>query len=104
MYKAIFLDIDDTVLNFPKSSEGAFKDTFDHFNLDFTDDLYNVYLEINDHLWKKQKNEEIRITFRRKKEKNRELFLLLQISCVDRSIYPDFCNRLYQRYGDEDRL
>ena len=62
MYKAIFLDIDDTVLNFPKSSEGAFKDTFDHFNLDFTDDLYNVYLEINDHLWKKQKNEEISVS------------------------------------------
>ncbi|QQD84246.1 YjjG family noncanonical pyrimidine nucleotidase [Jeotgalicoccus sp. ATCC 8456] len=60
-YKAIFLDIDDTILNFPKSSEGAFKDTFKHFNLDFTEDLYKVYLEINDDLWKQQKEEKITV-------------------------------------------
>lgn len=61
-YKAVFLDIDDTVLNFPKSSEGAFKDAFEHFNLDFNDDLYDVYLEINDDLWQRQKAEEITVS------------------------------------------
>ena len=47
-----------------------------------------------------RKNEEKRITFRGKKEKDRKLFLLLQVPCADRGFYPVFCNYLYQRHGD----
>lgn len=57
MYKAIFLDIDDTVFNFKKCSEGALKETFSQLNLEYNNDVFESFTEIDERLWKQQKEE-----------------------------------------------
>ncbi|MCH7378510.1 MULTISPECIES: YjjG family noncanonical pyrimidine nucleotidase [Acinetobacter] len=55
MYKAIFFDIDDTLLNFSVANRAAFIQSFAEFNLDHDDATYSTYKAINHHLWEKQK-------------------------------------------------
>ena len=57
MYKAIFLDIDDTVFNFKKCSESALKETFSTLNLEYNKDVFELFSAIDERLWKQQKEE-----------------------------------------------
>ena len=57
MYKAIFLDIDDTVFNFKKCSESALKETFSTLNLEYNKDVFESFSAIDERLWKQQKAE-----------------------------------------------
>lgn len=51
MIKAIFTDIDNTLLDFNKCSEAAIKKAMEEYNLKFQDGIINVFYEINDKLW-----------------------------------------------------
>ena len=55
MPKAIFFDVDDTLLNFGLSSKGALADVFDRFGLNLDDAVQNRYDDINNGLWAEQK-------------------------------------------------
>lgn len=57
MYKAIFLDIDDTVFNFKKCSESALKETFSTLNLEYNKNVFESFSAIDERLWKQQKEE-----------------------------------------------
>lgn len=57
MYKAIFLDIDDTVFNFKKCSESALRGTFSTLNLEYKKDVFEAFSAIDKQLWKQQKEE-----------------------------------------------
>ena len=57
MYKAIFLDIDDTVFNFKKCSESALKETFSRLNLEYNKNVFESFSAIDERLWKQQKEE-----------------------------------------------
>jgi len=52
MIKAIFIDIDNTLLDFNKCSKIAVENTMSEFGLDFCDEIYKVFLEVNDVLWR----------------------------------------------------
>lgn len=55
MYKAIFIDIDDTLLDFNVASKSAFKTSIHDFNLEWNDAIYQTYKNIDDRLWVHQK-------------------------------------------------
>ncbi|MBF0753966.1 MULTISPECIES: YjjG family noncanonical pyrimidine nucleotidase [Jeotgalicoccus] len=57
MYKAVFLDIDDTVFNFKKCSESALKGTFSTLNIEYNKGVFESFAEIDERLWKQQKEE-----------------------------------------------
>lgn len=57
MYKAIFLDIDDTVFNFKKCSESALKETFSALNLEYNKSIFESFSLIDERLWRQQKKE-----------------------------------------------
>lgn len=61
MYKAIFLDIDDTVFNFKQCSKGALEKTFSEMELEFVENIYEVFNEIDEGLWAKQKRNELSV-------------------------------------------
>jgi len=58
MYKAIFLDIDDTVFNFKRCSKGALEKTFSEMELEYDESIYKAFNEIDEGLWVKQKRNE----------------------------------------------
>lgn len=45
MYKAIFLDIDDTVFNFKRCSKGALEKTFSEMELEYDESIYKAFIE-----------------------------------------------------------
>lgn len=55
MYKAVFIDVDDTLLNFEICCRAAFGKSFETFHLEYDDKIYLLFKEINDELWRKQK-------------------------------------------------
>lgn len=55
MIKAILIDIDDTILDFKKSSEKAFINTIKDFNLTYKDEYFSYFEQINSDLWRDQK-------------------------------------------------
>ena len=55
MIKAILIDIDDTILDFKKSSKKAFINTIKDFNLTFKDEYFSYFEQINSDLWRDQK-------------------------------------------------
>lgn len=55
VYKAIFFDVDDTLLDFELCSKKALFKTFQVLQLDFTEEVYEHFREIDSRLWKKQK-------------------------------------------------
>ena len=61
MYKAIFLDIDDTVFNFKKCSEKALEKTFSKMELEYDENIYDVFTDIDEALWAKQKRNEMSV-------------------------------------------
>lgn len=61
MYKAVFLDIDDTVFNFKKCSERALEKTFSAMELNYDESIFDAFTEIDEILWTKQKRNELSV-------------------------------------------
>lgn len=61
MYKAIFLDIDDTVFNFKKCSESALEQTFSALKLNYEESIFDAFTEIDEGLWLKQKRNQLTV-------------------------------------------
>lgn len=61
MYKAIFFDVDDTLLNFSLCSQAALTKTFNDFNIEYNDTIYKIFCDIDNRLWLKQKQELISV-------------------------------------------
>ncbi|MFB6453822.1 YjjG family noncanonical pyrimidine nucleotidase [Chitinophaga sp. Hz27] len=55
MYKAIFFDVDDTLLNFKSSSKSALTKAFETQELLLTDAIFETFCEVDQALWAKQK-------------------------------------------------
>ncbi|NIG54675.1 YjjG family noncanonical pyrimidine nucleotidase [Chitinophaga sp. Cy-1792] len=55
MYKAIFFDVDDTLLTFKTSSRLALSKAFDAQGLTFNENIFEVFREMDQALWAKQK-------------------------------------------------
>lgn len=53
MIKVVFIDIDNTLLDFNQSSKQAVKQAFSNFGLPYKDSDYITFKKINDQLWKK---------------------------------------------------
>lgn len=52
-YRYILWDVDDTLLNFKKSEEFAFKDSLERFGIPYREELLTRYSAINKSFWKK---------------------------------------------------
>lgn len=52
-YRYILWDVDDTLLNFKKSEEYAFKDSLEKFGIPYREELLTRYSKINKSFWKK---------------------------------------------------
>ncbi len=50
-YTTLLLDVDGTLLDFDKSELVALRNTYEHFNIDTSDENLNVYVNINRQLW-----------------------------------------------------
>lgn len=57
--KAVLVDIDDTLLDFDRSSYKAMKNCIQRLNVPFDDNMFAVFKRINKGLWKKVENGEI---------------------------------------------
>lgn len=51
MIKAVFIDIDNTLLDFNACAKTAIRLLFDEYNREFTEEVFDVFLRINDRLW-----------------------------------------------------
>lgn len=61
MYKAVFLDIDDTVFNFKKCSERALEQTFSTMKLNYDESIFDAFTVIDEGLWIKQKRNQLTV-------------------------------------------
>lgn len=59
MIKAVFIDIDDTLLDFTKCAQYAMQESFRDFSLTFTQNMFPVFEGINTQLWKRLEKGEI---------------------------------------------
>lgn len=59
MIKAVFIDIDDTLLDFTKCAQYAMRESFRDFSLIFDKNMFPVFEEINTQLWKRLEKGEI---------------------------------------------
>ena len=62
-YDYLLFDADNTLFDFTKAEYNAFRITAEYGSLDFSDELYSRYSEINDELWKKLERKEITLEF-----------------------------------------
>ena len=62
-YEYLLFDADNTLFDFTKAEYMAFKETCMASNLEFSEELYIKYSEINDSLWKKIEGKEITLDF-----------------------------------------
>ena len=61
-YSLVFFDADDTLFDFSKSQEIAFRESISHFNISYhTDSLYYEYKKSNKDLWAKLEQGSIKI-------------------------------------------
>ena len=60
MVKAVFLDVDNTLLDFEKCSVAAMRQGFEELGLVYTDKVYETFLPINTALWQAMERGEIR--------------------------------------------
>ena len=63
MFKAIFFDIDNTLLDFNKGANKAMEKVFCDHKIPFSADMTNVFHEVNDSLWKRLEKEEITLEY-----------------------------------------
>ncbi len=59
MYKFLFLDLDDTILDFRKAEDGAIRETLQHFSIPDTDENVALYSAVNKQHWKMLERQEI---------------------------------------------
>ncbi len=52
MYSHIFLDLDDTLLDFQAGQRTSFEAVLAHYDIPFDENLYGVYNEVNQILWR----------------------------------------------------
>ena len=52
MVKAVFIDIDNTLLDFNKCAELSMRKCFEKFGLQFTNEIFPTFKRINDGLWR----------------------------------------------------
>lgn len=62
-YEILLFDADNTLLDFTKAEELAFRETCHASDMEYSDELYKLYSEINDSLWKKIEKKEITLDF-----------------------------------------
>ena len=62
-YEILLFDADNTLFDFTRAEENAFRETADAAGLDFSDALYHQYSSINDGLWKRLEQKEITLDF-----------------------------------------
>ena len=60
-YKALFIDIDNTLLTFRPSAESAFRKTFEAMGITYEPSYYEVYYWIGDVLWTQQQRQQITV-------------------------------------------
>lgn len=60
MKKYVFLDIDNTLLDFNKSSKISIIQGFEKFGLEYKEYMYDVFTKINDDLWGKIERKELK--------------------------------------------
>ncbi len=53
MKKAIFLDIDNTLLDFDKCAHLSMKNAFEDFGIPFSDGMFNMFERVNLSIWKR---------------------------------------------------
>lgn len=51
MIKVIFVDVDNTLLDFDKSSRIAMEETFRQFDITYDESIFSIFKEVNDRLW-----------------------------------------------------
>lgn len=51
MIKAVFIDVDDTLLNFRACAKEAMKATMQEFGMTYEESMFPVFIKINDALW-----------------------------------------------------
>lgn len=54
-YKAVFIDIDDTLLDFKKCSQSALEESCKYMGVMYSPDLYDYFHRIDKALWDRQK-------------------------------------------------
>ena len=59
MIKAVFIDVDNTILDFNKSSKIAIIKTAKELNVELNDSLFGVFKVINDYLWRQIEDRKI---------------------------------------------
>lgn len=60
-YQAIFFDVDDTLLNFGHSGKNAMEHAFAAFDLSLNDEVYATFTRLNNGLWTKQKQGQMKV-------------------------------------------
>jgi HAD superfamily hydrolase (TIGR01549 family) len=92
MIKAVFIDIDDTLLDFERACEEALKVGFEKFSLGpYRDAVVKTLLEVTADLWKKLEKEEI--TY--------ELLLKERFKCVFEKLGIDFDGLIFENFFRE---
>ena len=59
MYKAVLLDVDNTLLDFNLSAKETIKICFSVLGVPFTEEAFGVFLRVNDGLWRRIEKKEI---------------------------------------------
>ncbi len=59
MIKYIFLDLDDTILDFPWAERQAIRRTLEDFGIDLTEEIYQLYRQLNWECWLRLEQKEI---------------------------------------------
>ena len=59
MVKAVFIDIDNTILDFHKSAEKAIEITFNELGFNYNESVLGIFHTINDALWESLERKEI---------------------------------------------
>lgn len=55
MYKALFFDVDDTLLNFKLCSRAALSNSFESFHIQYDHSFFDLFYKIDHELWSRQK-------------------------------------------------
>lgn len=99
MIKAVFLDIDNTLLDFQKCSNHALEYSFNKNGLTFDQQVYPTFTKVNDRLWHKVEQKEITKDYLHQirfkcvlKELNKDQ---LTIESKGLLIEKDFCDKLF---------
>lgn len=95
-YKFIIFDADETLLDFSKAEEFAFKKTMGHFNRDYeTEYHFNTYKEINKNIWGEFEKELITAE-ELKEERFRRLFHKMNMNLDPKEVNIKYIDNLCQ--------